>query len=294
MKIVKIVFAIAVALFAIVAVTVATVWAITEKRMHQTFDVQPAAVEYAMDTTTITRGAYLFVTRGCAECHNADGSGRIVVEDPSLGIIAGSNITAGGKTADYTDVDWVRALRHGIKPDGKPAIFMPSHEFAHFADADIGPLIAYTKSLPASPVATIQQEIGTLPRFLYLAGEFHLIPAELVDHDAKPQPLPATTDAVAYGEYMAKLCIGCHGSNLSGGPIPGAPPEWPPSANLTSAMDDWTEDDFIAAMKTGKRPDGSEISPVMPRSIMAAMNQTDLHAMWAYLSSLDTIPTGER
>ena len=45
----------------------------------------------------------------------------------------------------YTDADWLRALRHGIRPNGEVLIIMPAHEYTT-VDADmIGDVIAYLK-----------------------------------------------------------------------------------------------------------------------------------------------------
>lgn len=55
---------------------------------------------------------------------------------------------------------------------------------------------------------------------------------------------------------------------LTGGPIPGAPPEWPAARNISAdpvaGVGSWTEDDFRRALTEGLRPDGSAISEVMP------------------------------
>ncbi len=43
---------------------------------------------------------------------------------------------------------------------------------------------------------------------------------------------------------------------------------------------------FIAMMRSGKRPDGSAISGVMPFDSFGRMNDTDLSALYLYLASL--------
>ena len=47
-------------------------------------------------------------------------------------------------------------------------------------------------------------------------------------------------------------------------------------------------------MRSGKRPDGSGVSKVMPFATLAAMNDTDLEAMYAYLRTLAPRKAGER
>ena len=65
-----------------------------------------------------------------------------------LAILSASNLTKGqgGVGASYTDADFVRALRHGVRPDGKSFLIMPANLYAHLSDADVGALIAYIRS----------------------------------------------------------------------------------------------------------------------------------------------------
>ena len=43
---------------------------------------------------------------------------------------------------------------------------------------------------------------------------------------------------------------------------------------------------FVAMMRTGKRPDGSEVSKVMPFATTRNLNDVDLAAMYAFLKTL--------
>ena len=124
------------------------------------------------------------------------------------------------------------------------------------------------------------------------------MPAELVDHDA---PRVAFVEPVAdavYGEYLAQGCTGCHGTGFSGGAIPGAPPDWPEATNLTSdavtGLGEWDKDAFVVAMRTGMRPDGSEIDPIMPWQNFGQMNDVELEALWLYLQTVPAQEEGNR
>jgi hypothetical protein len=55
----------------------------------------------------------------------------------------------------------------------------------------------------------------------------------------------------------------------------------------------WSEADFVRLMRTGLRPDGTEVSPVMPWQSVAAMSDEDVHALWLYFRSLPSMPTGD-
>ena len=58
-----------------------------------------------------------------------------------------------------------------------------------------------------------------------------------------------------------------------------------PTANLTpTGLGNWSEADFVRAMRTGRRPDGSAIDTSMPWPYFAQMSDVELRAIWAFLS----------
>src|SRR4051812_48693774 len=96
------------------------------------------ALRAAPDAGRIERGRYLYDTRGCAECHGVDGAGKTFVKDGGMFVVA-PNITAGanGVTVRYTALDWVRTLRHGVKPNGNPVLLMPSEDYSRLSGDDM-------------------------------------------------------------------------------------------------------------------------------------------------------------
>ena len=75
--------------------------------------------------------------------------------------------------------------------------------------------------------------------------------------------------------------------------MPGTPPEFPDAANLTPHADglkDWTQADFVRAIREGKRPDGRVLNTFMPWPVMKQMSDTELAAIWAYLQTLPATP----
>ena len=265
------------------------------KRMRQvSVTVQPVA--YASDTQALERGRYLFQSRGCAECHGANGGGRDFVNDGKGTRIAGPNITPGGVVAGYQPEDWVRTIRHGVKPNGRPALIMPSEDYNRFTNEDLAALVAHVRSLPPqNPRAAVIE----LPLPAWVLYGFGAIPdaAQRIDHSLPPSTPVAAAVTVQHGAYVANMCIGCHGEKLSGGKIPGGPPDWPAAANITpgegSAMVRYKDAaQFMAMMRSGKRPDGSAIQ-VMPFGSFSVMNDVDTQALYAYLKTVPARPSGQ-
>ena len=271
---------------------------LSERKAHRKIDVKIAAL--TSENTSIEQGKYLFETRGCMECHGAGGKGREMINDPSGLYVKTPNITTGthGKVKNYSDVDWVRSIRHGIKPNGEPLLIMPSEDYNRLTDTDTVSLIAYLRSLPPIDGEPGVVRFPLIVKALYAFGAIKDA-AEKIDH-AQPAPAPVAVAATAgHGAYIANMCIGCHGPGLSGGKIPGGPPDWPPAANLTpgsgSAMPTYdTGEKFIVMMRTAKRPDGSKVSKVMPFDSLKMLTDVDLQALHAYLKILQPRIAGNR
>lgn len=284
---------------ALLAAVAATVFFVSNAKLKKRYvvDAKPAPIP-AANAAVLARGRHLADTRGCTDCHGADLGGAKVFENPAMGAVHAPNITrgAGGLPANWTDLDFVRAIRHGVAPDGRGLFLMPSMDYVVFSDADMGALLAYIKSVPAVDRVRGPVSLGPVARALTAVGKIKLA-AEVIDH---ANVIPAVIDAgvtVDYGRYVAASCIGCHGPNFSGGKIDAGPPDWPPAANLTPHHDGrvakWTEDDFLRAIRSGKRPDGTEINAAMPRAF-ARMDDIELKALWTFLKTIPAAATGAR
>ena len=266
---------------------------LADRKMHRSIALPPLQVTFAATDGQLGHGEYLFNTRGCMECHGFDGGGHVVIDDKESGFfVRAPNITRGvaSPARGYTDADWVRALRHGVKPSGEPLQIMPSNDYAQMIDADVAAIAAYVRNLPPTDGGGAEFSEWPLPfKALYVFGVVKDA-AEEIDHTAVvPDAIPG--DAVSRGRYIAQACTGCHGAHLSGGKIPGAPPSWPAASNLTaasdSAMSRYTSVEQLKTMfRTGKRPDGSAVSEVMPFKSLAHMSDAELDALFAFLKSL--------
>jgi len=272
-----------------------------KRAMARVHDVPAEKVAIPTDEASLEEGKRLVQARACAECHGSDLGGKYAVEDPGLGRIWAPNITSGlgSVVGGFRDEDWIRAIRHGVKPDGTPTIMMPADELFFLSDRELGAVIAYAKSAPAVDRASQPHEFKPLLQVLGALGVFPLFTTNHMDHGAaRPADVePAPT--AAFGEYIARIqCKGCHGAGLAGGPFPGAPPSLPVPANLTPDSDTglgkWTDADFARALREGKRPDGRELNVFMPWKTYAHLNDTEVAALWAYLQSVPAKPFGSR
>ena len=281
-------------LIVLVLLAAGGLYATSAYRLNQTYDVEVMSLNIPIDSASVARGRHIAVTRGCGDCHGPNLAGSIAVDDPMIGTLRAPNLTPGGVGGTYSNTDWVRALRHGVAPDGSPLVFMPSFEYYYLSDEDLGALIAYLKQLPPRDEHLQPPSLGPMGRAMMVMGEGNFrLSAARIDHDAPRPEAPERGPTVAYGEYLSHSCKGCHGPNFAGGPISGAPPSWPPAANITPHEDGlgaWNRADFIRAMRAQVRPDGSPIDPVMPED-MGKMTDQELTALWKYLQTVDPVPS---
>ncbi len=287
--------AIAVALLVLLAAAaVFTGLQMADRKAQRRLDVPVRPVAYTSDVQALERGRYLYASRGCAECHGANGAGRTFAEDDGL-LIHGANISPAGVVARYLPQDWVRSIRHGVAPDGRPLRVMPSEDFNRFTDEDLAALVAYVRALPPAPGGPAEIRLPLPARVMY---GFGLIQdsADKIDHALPPQQPVAEGVNLPHGAYVANMCLGCHGHSLAGGRIPGAPPDWPPAPNLNpgpgSVLPRYaTADALLALFRSGRRPDGTPVQ-VMPFETLKAMSETDVRALHLYLMSRKVQPAG--
>ncbi len=238
------------------------------------------------DAASIARGKYLVEhVSMCTECHDKDLGGKVVMENAAFGRLVSANLTRGrgGIGASYSDQDFVRTLLHGVRPDGRSVTFMPSADFK-FTAADLGAIIAYIKSVPPVDRELPEMSVGPMARALGLFTDFPLAPAGKIDHEHVAfATVDNPTDPVAAGSYLVASagCRSCHGPDLIGG---GGPP--PGAANITPVgIGNWSEQDFLRALREHKRPNGTAIEEAMPRSY-GQMSEDDLRKIFAYLKTV--------
>jgi len=284
----------------VLLLAVATLYAYSGWHISRKWSVPGHALTIPTDSAAIARGQHVATAIArCTGCHRPDFGGQVFIDVPPVAFLYAANLTRGrgGVGGQLTDLDWERAIRHGLKPDGSVLLFMPSQEFQALTDQDAAALIAYLKTLPPVDREPMKNRVGPIGRALYVKGDVSLIPAELIDQTAPHRPAIPVSVTIEYGRYMADVggCRGCHGPGLSGGPIPGAPPDWKPAADITPAgIGYYKEEDFFRALREGKRPGGAAIDPLMPYDFTRNLTDDEIRALWLYLKTVPSRPFGMR
>jgi cytochrome c553 len=276
----------AVALVLLLAAAVLGVaWWKSERDMQQVFTIADASVAELAAAADLTHGRYLYETRGCGSCHGMDGRGQAVDVGPVMTVVA-SNVTPWGLGGHYDADAIAAAIRHGLRHDGRPLLFMPSTDWDEMSDEDAAAIAAYVLALPPVEHDPGQSRVAPLGRVLYLAGMFPLLPAHAIDHQPRMRRAPKPGATPQYGFYVAQTCTGCHGVDFAGrqhGPL-----GTPRASDLRpgGSMAGWSEDDFIRVMREGWRPDDSELHPFMPWQDFGRMVYVELSALWRYFETL--------
>jgi mono/diheme cytochrome c family protein len=268
----------------------------SDYRLSRKYSVATSPVSAGSDSISLARGDHLYHSIACAMCHGADGGGALYLDAGPIGLAAGTNLTRGrgGIGSSRSDSDLVRAIRYGVRPDSSSLILMPSEVYVHLTDEDLGAIIGYLRQLPPVDRELPATHLRLVGRALLAIGKLNLLAAPKTPLFAQPTGInPGPT--AAYGRYLADIasCRSCHGPGLSGGPM--AAPGAPPSSNLTPAgLSAWSEKDFFTAMRQGRRPDGSMLHEIMPWKEFRNMTDEELAALWQYLRSVPSKPSGER
>jgi mono/diheme cytochrome c family protein len=121
-------------------------------------------------------------------------------------------------------------------------------------------------------------------------------------HEANPTGVPAelgNADIVKRGEYLAKAadCMVCHttpgGAEYAGGLAFPLPFGTLYSTNITADKDtgigNYSDQDFLDAVRRGVRKDGARLYPAMPYTSYTFMADADVLAIKAYLFSLPAV-----
>lgn len=264
------------------------------------------------DSTMIAEGKRL-ASMVCNQCHMAKNGkleGKYMADVPAMfGKVWSPNITSHPEhgLGRYSNAELAYLLRTGVKRDGRFAPpWMP--KFPHLSDDDLRNIIAYLRSDASELAPGDKVQPKSQPSFL--AKFLCRVAFKPLPYPEKSILAPPITDQVAYGKYLvtAKVdCYGCHSQSFEttnimepektpgylggGNPLPDLEGNIVVTRNLTpdgeTGLGNWTEAQFVRALKTGIRPSGPALRyPMMPYT---AMTDEEAKAIWAYLQTVPPV-----
>src|SRR5262249_26747963 len=257
-------------------------------------------------------GEYLAKAGGCVGCHTEDKEGAVPfaggreLKTP-FGTFFGPNITP-DKTAglgNWTEADFMRALRHGDRPDGSnyfPAFPYPS--FTRITDGDMRDLWAYLRTLPPSAKPSKEHDLWFFFGWRWLVSIWkwlYFTPGAFT-------PVPVASEVVNRGAYQVQAlghCGECHTPrNFLGGPrsgrylAGGRGPDGKAVANLTPTnLKKQSDQELRDVLTTGLTPEGDVIAESMGevvKNTISQLTRADLDALIAYLRTLPPLPSEKK
>jgi cytochrome c553 len=259
------------AVFAIIALYGGSEWLLRRR-----FDAELKTVAVPTDGAAIAEGRRLARIRGCNDgCHGKGTSGGEFFNEPWLGRVVAPDLAR--IAATQTDAELERAIRRGVRKDGRSTFIMPSNMFYHLSDADLGRIIAFLRSEPASNGPETEFDLGPLGRLMLVMNPDYAYASEIA------REAPWATDAElggehGFGRYLAlTVCSECHGMALSGSDDGSAP-------NLVAAGA-YSRADFARLMKSGIAVGGRKLGLMteVAQSRFAHLNDAEIRALYEFL-----------
>ncbi len=260
---------------------------------------------------SVERGAYLFALAGCGGCHTDEAhhgaplAGGTSIDTP-FGTFFGPNIshdlTYG--IGAWSDADFIRALREGLRPDGGhlfPAFPYPS--FTFMSDTDMLDIKAYIFAQP--PVATPSKEHDVWFPFSWRWLQTFWQWMNFTEGPFKPDV--AKSPAWNRGAYLVQAVAHCGECHTPRGMTGGLETDLAYSgtkngpggqkvANITSDKDTgigrWSHYQIVHFLKTGILPNGDVAGSLMGEVIRRSTSQltdSDRDAVATYLEGLPAI-----
>lgn len=285
---------IAYVILALILVLLLASWYLSSKfnsEFEKIITFEPHEIVIPTDSASIVRGSLLSI--GCVTCHGGDLAGKVFFDDPGIGTLPSSNLTRAkdSETENYTNQDFVRAIRHGLNKSGNKLMVMPCKSTSHLSDKDLGSLIAYLNTLPKVERNFAKRKFTFMAQVMAGAGLFgDLFHYDLLDHNKlKNIPSVEIGPTIEYGSYLVNIhgCNDCHKKDLKGGksPDPVSPPV--PDISNTGNFGKWSFEQFASVFRTGITPEGKVLQgEFMPFSGLGVHTDEEIQAVYNYIKSL--------
>ena len=243
----------------------------------RTYEVAAQLTNVPTDSASMAHGEHIALTRGCMFCHGERLEGKLVADVPPL-VMAPPNLTrgAGGVGSRYAAVDWDRAVRYGVRPDGRALLpMMPYEIYNRLNDADMAALASYLASRPAVDNQVPPTRLKALGYIMFGMGG---LPRDGLD---RPRQIITPGATPEYGAYIASTtCVACHGPQLEGVEERG---QTVPGLHAYGEIEVGA---LARALRTGTAVDGRQLSEDMPWQAFRHMTDTEIAAVHAHLQDL--------
>lgn len=275
--------AIAVAmLVALAIVAVAVLWTWSGLIIDREYPLPASDFRADPAAADLEEGHRLATLRGCyAGCHGKELEGGVFNDDAFIGYIVTPDLTRA--FAEMSDAELDTVVRHGLKPDGKSVVMMPSASFHHLSDRDLNDITVFIRSQPGSEGATAVMRPGLMLRLMLVRGLFPTQAANIAANAPWMDAAVAVGDG-QQGRYLAlTVCAECHGMDLRG--FPG----FTPSLAATVA---YSREDFGRLMKEGTAVGGRDLGLMREVAVgrFRLFTDAELDALYAYLRTLAAQP----
>lgn len=267
---------VALSLVGLIVIAYGAFYAISESKVRRKFPVAAKDLAVPTDSASALEGERLAHIRGCLGCHGTRAQGDTFIDDWRLARVISPNLTQ--SVRQYSNAQLASIIRHGVRPDGKSVVVMPSGMFNPMSDDDLGKILAYVRSLPRAEGPGPEVRFGPLARVMFTLEKF--LPAAVeADSAAKLAPAyPPAKDPNARGAYLARtVCTECHGLDLKGDPS-GKPPDLRIAAS-------YPVDAFMHLMRTGKAPGERDLGLMsrVARGRFSYFTDDEIRALHGYL-----------
>jgi mono/diheme cytochrome c family protein len=273
----------------------------------------PTGVPASMaGASLLARGEYLTRAADCMACHTSGGgqafAGGLAIRTP-FGTLYSPNITPDRATGigNFTDRDFLRALREGVMPDGTrlyPA--MPYAAYAYMTDADALAIKAYLFSLAPVQAKAPRDTLA----FPYDQRWLMVFWQALYDSDRRFQPRSDRSAQWNRGAYLAEAmahCGDCHTprnllqaldnrDKYSGAAAAG----WR-AYNITaddrSGIGSWSDATVAQYLSTGHAMDHGTASGNMGEAVdrsLSYLAPADIQAIVAYLRTVPAVSSADQ
>ena len=108
-------------LIGLIVLVVVASYIMAGERINKTYDITPELIVIPEQVDVGRQEWPLMLFDLCTDCHGPSMAGQVLDDDPLFGTLVAANITSGkgGIGGEFSDADWIRALRHGGEPEGK-------------------------------------------------------------------------------------------------------------------------------------------------------------------------------